>query len=62
MELVKKGKDFVVYKKRSGRFAVQKTGRKWVNGEEKVKILVKEGLVKAVAKKKKSDEPAASAE
>ena len=44
---------FKVEKKRSGRYMVteRRTG-KAVNGVQKVEVLVKEGLVKAVVKKK----------
>lgn len=52
-------KDYKIEKKRSGRFAVKAQG-KFINGEKKVEILLKEGLVKALTKKKaKVEAPAA---
>ena len=53
-------KAYKIVKKRSGRFAV-KVGGKYINAEKKVEILLKEGLVKALAKKKvKAEAPAAT--
>lgn len=42
-----------VVKRRDGRFAVL-AGGKYINGEEKVKILVEKGLIKAPAVKKEA--------
>lgn len=56
MEMLKKSGDCNIYKKRSGRYAVRKNG-KWVNGEEKIKILLSEKLIKIDPPKKK-EEPA----
>ena len=44
-------KAYKVEKKRNGRYAVKGPQGKNINGEEKVKILVKEGLVKVMKKK-----------
>ncbi|TNF01159.1 MAG: hypothetical protein EP326_05030 [Deltaproteobacteria bacterium] len=57
MEVVKKTDAYVIVKKRSGRFGVKNSSGKWINGEEKVKILVEAGLVKAAVAKK--EEPVA---
>ncbi len=46
MEIVKKTDDYVIYRKRNGRLAVKNADRKWVNGEDKVKILLAEGLIR----------------
>ena len=51
-----KKKDYQVVKKRSGRYAVVGAKNKFINGEEKVKILVKEGLIKTGLPKKKEEE------
>lgn len=51
MEVVKKTKEFTVVKKRSGRYGVKNAADKWINGEEKVKILLAEGLIKAAEPK-----------
>lgn len=47
MELVKKAETYTVYKKRNGRYGVKDAQGKWINGEEKVKILLAEKLIKA---------------
>mgnify|MGYP000002876249 CR=1 FL=1 len=58
MEIVKKLKDHIIYKKRSGRYGVKNSRGQWINGEEKTKLLVSEGLVK-VSEAKKVEEPVA---
>lgn len=58
MEVVKKAKEFTIFKKKSGRFAVKNSKSKWVNGEEKVKILSAEKLIKLTPPKKKEEAPA----
>ncbi|HAZ12865.1 MAG: hypothetical protein A2X86_21885 [Bdellovibrionales bacterium GWA2_49_15] len=50
--VVKKTDAYTILKKRSGRFAVKAANGKWINAEEKVKILLGAGLIKAPAKKK----------
>ena len=49
MKVVKKTKEYTVYQKGSGRFAVKNSEHNWVNGDDKVAILQAEGLVKKVA-------------
>lgn len=61
MEVVKKTKEFTVVKKRSGRYGVKNAQDKWVNGEEKVKILLAEGLIKAALPKVEEEAPAEEA-
>ena len=56
MKSVKKTEKYEVLQKRSGRYAVRGENKKWVNGDDKVKILIAEGLVTAPVKK---EEPAA---
>ncbi len=51
MEIVKKTKTYTVIKKRSGRFGVLGANGKWINGNEKIKILLDEGLIKVPAPK-----------
>jgi hypothetical protein len=41
--------DYTIYQKGSGRYAVQTADRKWINGEDKTKILVDAALVKLSA-------------
>jgi hypothetical protein len=61
MEVVKQTKEFTVYKKRNGRFGVKNTAGKWVNAEEKVKVLSDQGLIKVAAPKKVEEAPAEEA-
>lgn len=62
MEIVKKTEAYQIIKKRNGRYAVRGADRKWIGGDEKVNILVDEGLVKAAAPKKEEPEEAVAAE
>ncbi|MEE3279140.1 MAG: hypothetical protein VX211_05090, partial [Pseudomonadota bacterium] len=45
MKLVKQTDEYIVYLKRSGRYAVKNTDREWINGVPKIQILLAEGLV-----------------
>lgn len=58
METVKATKEFKILKKKNGRFGVKNAKGQWINGEEKVKILTQEGLIK-VSVPKKVEAPAA---
>lgn len=57
MELVKEVDGNIIYKKRNGRYGVKNAQRKWLNGEAKVEVLLKEGLIKVTAPAPK-EEPA----
>lgn len=46
MKVIKKTDQYTIYQKRSGRHAVQGADKQMINGEEKAKILVDEGLIK----------------
>ena len=46
MKLVKKTKEYSIYQKRSDRYAVKGADRSWILGDEKVTILINEGLMK----------------
>ncbi|MFT7299578.1 MAG: hypothetical protein ACI89Z_000028 [Porticoccus sp.] len=46
MKVLKKTDDYTVYQKRSGRYSVIGADNSPINGDEKVKILVAEGIVK----------------
>ena len=61
MQAIKKTKEYTVFKKRSGRYSVQNAAEAFIRGEEKVKILLKEGLIKLTPPKKKEEAPAAEA-
>lgn len=57
METVKTTENYTIFKKRSGRFGVKASNKKWINGEEKAKILSDEGLIKlSVAAEKPAEE------
>lgn len=60
MEVVKETKEFTVLKKRNGRYGVKNAAGKWINNDEKVKVLRAEGLIK-VAEPKKEEAPAEEA-
>lgn len=63
MQVVKKANEYTIMKKRSGRHAVlNNKDQKFVKGEEKTKILLKEGLIKLSTPKKKEEAPAAAAQ
>jgi hypothetical protein len=49
MKVIKKTKDYVIYQKGSGRYAIKDADKNWVNADEKIKILLAEKLVKTVA-------------
>ena len=59
MEIVKRTSEYTIIKKRNGRYGIQTKGRKWINGDEKVKILLEAGLIKAPEPKPAEPEPAA---
>ena len=46
MEIVKETEEYQIVKKRSGRYGIRKSDRSWITGEDKVKILLAEGLIK----------------
>lgn len=45
MKVVKKTPEYTIYEKRSKRYAVLGADKKWINAEEKVKILLAEKLI-----------------
>ena len=62
MKVVKKTAEYTVYQKRSNRYAVQSAEKKWLNGDEKVKVLLAESLIKVTAPAPKAEaEPEAEA-
>ena len=46
MKLIKKTGDYTIYERGDSRYAVKNSDKQPVNGEEKVKILLSEGLIK----------------
>lgn len=61
MELVKKTDNYTIYKKRSGRYAVQNKDKKYLTEKEKVEILLTEKLIKISPSKKPVEEAPAEA-
>lgn len=59
MKLVKKTAEYAVFLRNDKRYAVRGANKQWINGEDKVAILIKEALVKAPEPKK--EEPAEEA-
>jgi hypothetical protein len=57
----KKNSEYKVVKKRSGRHAVKLRGGKYAKADQKIEILVKEGILKAVKKKAPAAEAAEAA-
>jgi len=62
MKVVKRTADYTVYQKRSERYAVKGADKAYINGDEKAKILLAEGLIKVVLPQPKAEEPEAPAE
>lgn len=61
METVKQTENYTIIKKRSGRYGVKGSNKKWINGEEKAKILNAEGLIKLSVAAPKEEAPAEEA-
>ncbi|MEQ8517201.1 MAG: hypothetical protein RIC38_16505 [Chromatocurvus sp.] len=57
MTLVKKTDEYSIYKRGDDRFAVKNAHRMPVNGDDKVAILLQEGLIAAPAVKAPEPEP-----
>ena len=64
MKVIAKTDEYTVYQKRNARYAVRKSDRSWVNGEDKTAILLEHKLIKAAPQKapEPAEEPAAEAE
>lgn len=56
MKVIKQTADYTIYQKGSGRYAAKGAGGKWINGDDKVRILTTEGLVTPSAAKAASPE------
>ncbi|MGB5324099.1 MAG: hypothetical protein WBN40_01575 [Pseudomonadales bacterium] len=61
MKVVKRTAEYTIFQKRNQRYGVKGADKKWVNGEDKVKVLLAEGLVKAPQPKAAEPEPEAEA-
>ncbi len=62
MKVVKRTDEFTIYQRGDERYAVKDANKTAVNGEEKVKILLAEGLIKVTqAAEQPAEEPAEEA-
>ena len=61
MKVVKKTAEYTIFQRNDKRYAVRGAGRKWINGDDKVAILLNEGLAKK-PEPKPEPEPEAAAE
>ena len=57
MKVVKKTDEYRVLQKRSGRYAIRTVMGEWVNGSEKIKILIEAGLIKAALPRAPEEDP-----
>jgi hypothetical protein len=62
MKIIKRTDGYIVIEKRNGRYGVRNKHRKWVGGEEKLKVLTELGLVEAPKKAAPSDSDNAESE
>ena len=62
MKLVKKTAEYSIYARGDNRYAVKGADKKPVNGEEKVKILLAEGLITVTAPSEPAEPEEAAAE
>jgi hypothetical protein len=63
LEQLKKTETHLIFKKKSGRYAVKDaTTKRWVNGNDKTVILTAEGLVQPPRQKAPPTEPVAETE
>lgn len=61
MKVIAKTDEYTVYQKRNERYAVRNANRQWVNGADKVAILLEHKLVTAPKPKAPEPEPEAEA-
>ncbi len=61
MKVIATTDEYTIYQKRNERYAVRKSDRSWVNGEDKVAILLEHSLIKAPPVKAPEPEPEAEA-
>ena len=47
MKVVVRTHEYTIYQKRSDRFAVRSASREWINGEDKVRVLLEHKLIEA---------------
>lgn len=59
MKVVTRTDEYTIYQKRNERYAIRNSQRQWVRGDEKVAILLAQGLIKAPTPKAPEPEPVA---
>ena len=57
MKVVKKTDEYRVLQKRSGRYAIRTVMGEWMNGSEKIKILIEAGLIKGALPREPEEDP-----
>lgn len=57
LKVIKKTAEYTIYQRKDERYAVQDANKNAVNGEEKVKILLAEELIKVTAPAAVEEEP-----
>lgn len=62
MKLIKKSGEYSIYQRGDDRYAVKDADKKPVNGEEKVRVLLAEGLIKVAEPGAPAEEETASEE
>ena len=60
MKVIARTDEYTIYQKRSGRHGIKGADKRWINGEDKVRILLEHKLIEAP--KLKAPEPEAPAE
>ncbi|WP_075186324.1 hypothetical protein [Teredinibacter haidensis] len=60
MKQVKKTAEYTIFQRNDERYAVRGTNRSWINGDDKVAILQKEGLMKKAEPKPAEPEAVAA--
>ncbi len=61
MKVIAKTDEYTIYQKRSERYAVKGADKAWINGDEKVAVLLEHKLIQAPAPKAPEPEPEAEA-
>ena len=62
MNVVKRTAEYTIYQKRSSRYAVKSADSKYINGDDKARILLEHDLIKVELPKPAEPEPEATAE
>ena len=62
LKVVKRTADYTVFQKRSSRYAVKSADEAWVNGDDKARILLAEGLIETKLPEPEAPEEPADAE